>query len=551
MPHEERCVGCDCALEPLEPLRERLPAPVESRAQRLDGHALDAGHHAHDVVGVIGSGGREPEPTVAADDGRDAMERGRARGRIPRELRVVVRVDVDEPRRDHEASCVDPASRRLRPSADRHDPAVPDPDVGSPSDPPGAVDDGAARYEEIEHVPPSTRRMTDDVVVDSQCQSWNDAPVPADPGRLHVVDADSHVLEPPELWRDLVDPPWDVGELSSSRIPRHAIWRPGMSAADVGSLDPNVGHEPNPGASDPRARLADMDRLGVDQALLYPTMFLEHLPLVEDREVAATLASAYNDWIADFCAAAPDRLFPVAVFPVQDVTLAVSELHRVAEMRFRAGLVRPVFVHDRYPQDEYYAPLWDAFATSGLVACVHPSAGPAAPEMDANAPFVERVAANMNLGHPVAELVAPSMDNATLLVGIMSEGLMERLPSLRTTFAHAGIGWLTVTLEKIETYLWLTYAQRPVSLEPEAVFFARENLVTFNAGEGTVARLPDVYERVGAWGSRYPNHDTSTPAVAIGHLEQAGVAPHVVAQLMGGNAARVLGLEVPAGVSPP
>ena len=144
-----------------------------------------------------------------------------------------------------------------------------------------------------------------------------------------VFDGDSHVVEPPALWEQYLDPEyrtlgrhalWRQEGVTTSylkvngetfrdtmnpNLPRHALWRPGMTWDAIGELDPTVRHPMNAGASDPRARLADMDAMGIDQALLYPTWFAEGFHLVRDPDVAYALARAYNDWIADFCAAAP------------------------------------------------------------------------------------------------------------------------------------------------------------------------------------------------------------------------------------------------------
>ena len=96
------------------------------------------------------------------------------------------------------------------------------------------------------------------------------------------------------------------------------------------------------GASNPQARLADMDAMGIDQAFLYPTWFAEGFFLVRDPDTAYALARAYNDWIADFCKAAPDRLFAAAMLPLQDMDFALEELQRVAQMpSFRARLHPP------------------------------------------------------------------------------------------------------------------------------------------------------------------------------------------------------------------
>jgi hypothetical protein len=132
--------------------------------------------------------------------------------------------------------------------------------------------------------------------------------------KITVFDSDSHVVEPPELWEKYLDPAYRVlgkqalwrhdGETNSylkingevvrdtmnPSLPRHAIWRPGMSWDDVGALNAKTRHPMNEGAWNPRVRLADMDRMGVDQAFLYPTWFAEGFDLVTDPDTAAALA---------------------------------------------------------------------------------------------------------------------------------------------------------------------------------------------------------------------------------------------------------------------
>src|ERR1700748_1342806 len=97
--------------------------------------------------------------------------------------------------------------------------------------------------------------------------------------RLAVFDSDSHVVEPPELWEKYLDPDFRVlgkhalwrhdgatnsylkinGEVvrdtMNPNLPRHAIWRPGMTWDDIGALDATKRHPMNEGAWDPRARL--------------------------------------------------------------------------------------------------------------------------------------------------------------------------------------------------------------------------------------------------------------------------------------------------------
>ncbi|HEY2106171.1 MAG TPA: hypothetical protein VGH29_10335 [Candidatus Binataceae bacterium] len=105
---------------------------------------------------------------------------------------------------------------------------------------------------------------------------------------LSVIDADSHVFEPSIIWEQYLDPAYRVAARSAfyyhedefatgvilngrqappmhtGRINRSAIWRPGMTPEEIGAMDPNRSHAINPGANTAAARLADMDRMGID-----------------------------------------------------------------------------------------------------------------------------------------------------------------------------------------------------------------------------------------------------------------------------------------------
>jgi hypothetical protein len=134
------------------------------------------------------------------------------------------------------------------------------------------------------------------------------------------------------------------------------------------------------------------------------------------------------------------------------------------------------------------------------------------------------------------------MDTSTLLTALAFYGHMEVYPKLRLTLLHAGAAWVPLALEKSETYLWLFSGIRDVSLEPEHVFFARPSLVGFDSWESPVARMPDVFGDVAAWGSRYPNHDTGTVAEARATFARYGVPEATAAKYLGGNAVRHFGL---------
>src|SRR5262249_14900182 len=146
--------------------------------------------------------------------------------------------------------------------------------------------------------------------------------------------------------------------LKRNGINRQACWRPGLTPEQIGALDPEVEQPMTAGAQDPAARLKDMDAMGVDRALLFPTLFAEYFPLVENPDAAWALARPYNDWLLDFAAADPRRLVPVAVLPLQAPSFALRELERARQRGYRAVAIRPVFSEGRYPSHPSYDPVW-------------------------------------------------------------------------------------------------------------------------------------------------------------------------------------------------
>ena len=186
-----------------------------------------------------------------------------------------------------------------------------------------------------------------------------------------VFDSDSHVVEPREVWEKYLEPEYRVlgkyalwreeGQFDSylkingrvfrdsanPNIPRHAIWQPGMTWDSVGELDPNIRHPMCEGASDPKAKLQDMDAMGIDQTLVYPTWFAEGFHLVEDPDVAYALARAYNDWVSDFCQAAPDRLFAAAMIPLGNMDFALAEPAPSRRISMLPWRLHPAHVHGR------------------------------------------------------------------------------------------------------------------------------------------------------------------------------------------------------------
>ena len=139
---------------------------------------------------------------------------------------------------------------------------------------------------------------------------------------LRVIDADGHVLEPPDLWLNYIEPkfrefaPRLVTNAEGAEIlfigdremtdngpnrRRVKVGATGAIGAREGSVSVLIKYaEGRPGGFDPYARIVDMDAEGIDAAFLYPSLGL-FLGAIEDPEFAAAICRAYNRWLADYC----------------------------------------------------------------------------------------------------------------------------------------------------------------------------------------------------------------------------------------------------------
>src|SRR3984885_6716026 len=192
----------------------------------------------------------------------------------------------------------------------------------------------------------------------------------------NVVDADGHILEPLSLWDDYIDPafrerrprfviddngkerltvegkllgnPRGIGSLGSVGVRQGEVTLDSLKYAD--------GRE---GGFDPHARIVDMDSDGIDAAFLYPSLGL-FTGAVEAPDLAGAMCRAYNRWLADYCKPYPDRLFGVAMLPMQSVDLAMVEMRHAREtLGMRGGFLRPNPYHGKKMlSDPVYAPFW-------------------------------------------------------------------------------------------------------------------------------------------------------------------------------------------------
>ena len=180
-----------------------------------------------------------------------------------------------------------------------------------------------------------------------------------------TVDADGHILEPPELWETylparfkeramriaLDGDGYEVLEIDGRPSRRSRRGSLGLLGA-MGDEDqkPRADRRYKDsmpfGACDAAERLSLLDQENLEASLLYPTLGLLWEWELTDPELSLAYCQAYNRWIADFCRDSGNRLIPIAHLTLLDPEGSAQELERAVRDGCKGAWVNP-FNHNR------------------------------------------------------------------------------------------------------------------------------------------------------------------------------------------------------------
>lgn len=339
---------------------------------------------------------------------------------------------------------------------------------------------------------------------------------------LPMIDADGHVMEPAGMWARYIEPRFrdraprvrrgpdgrSNFESGGRLSPRAECLSPAMREAFAARVKEYLA-EPLRAGYDAASQVKAMDQGGIELAYLYPTQGL-YVAAVDDLdpELAIAVCRAYNDWIVDFCAYAPDRLRPVAMLVgLHDPALAAAEARRVADRRFPAVFVRPNPVQGRGLDDPAYEPLWTVCEQRGIAVGIHEGVGAHLPA--AGADRFRTFFACHTASHPLEQMLA--------MLALVGGGVLERHPGLRVAFLEAGCGWVPYWLWRMDEHWEKTREVRgepQLSLRPSE-YFRRQCWVSCEPDEPYLGQVVSLIgeDRV-LFASDYPHPDHRWPATA-------------------------------------
>jgi predicted TIM-barrel fold metal-dependent hydrolase len=324
----------------------------------------------------------------------------------------------------------------------------------------------------------------------------------------NLISADSHVVEPPELWQERMPSAWRTraphvenrGETGDWFVADEvafpvALSFQGPKPAEKRSQFGTYAEAPV-GAWEPAARLKEQDTDGVSAEIIYPSNSL-FLFALRDGAYQRAVFATYNDWLAEFCNAGEGRLVGVALISGSDIPEAVREVERAA----RLGL-RGVMIQGDNPAIPYgnprYDPLWAACEAHRMPVSFHSLTA---------AQSTER----RDIGL-AGYLAVPHMAQITLATMILG-GVLERFPSLQVVCAENDIGWIPHLLFRMD-HGYRTHrhwsGQQQLSLTPSD-YFRRQVWSTFMEDHiGVEMRHHYAADRL-MWASDYPHGESTWP----------------------------------------
>ena len=338
-----------------------------------------------------------------------------------------------------------------------------------------------------------------------------------------LISADSHVVEPGDLWLERLPPRLRDRAPRAVQDPGNHYWyfeapemgrgvnltlsrNAGISTQEVDAAlaaDPDawVGAT---GGHDPVTRLADMWVDDTVADVVYPTAGLSLLQY-DDVELQLACIQVYNDWLAEFCTVDSERIIGIAMIPTWDIEVGVAELNRCSDMGLRGAIIwsSPPATREYSFFSDRYEPLWATAADRRMPISIHIFGGHETKAINKYGVTVEGtyyfgITARDELAHTTAELIAA--------------GVFERHPNLRIVAAEGGIDYAA----RLEQRLDLTYSgawsriDHQLTMKPSE-YFRRNVYLTYIEDPIGLNNLRFTGSDHFMWSSDYPHGAATWP----------------------------------------
>ena len=355
-----------------------------------------------------------------------------------------------------------------------------------------------------------------------------------------VIDADSHVWEPPTMWKRYLEPEFkDFAPSLDMSIKGEKIYDSQSLSETIFKAGAKKIAQNHPISMlkgfNSESHLQAMKRMGVDISFIYPSNGLWLFAIdTMSPQVAGAFTRAYNNWLRDFCSHDQQQLRGVGVMNLHAPEEMVTEVRRIAEFGWQAVFLRPNPVKGRLLSDPAYEPFWTECEELNMAVGIHEGTHGRLPTAGAKR-FKTQFALHA-CSHPLEQMMG--------MLAMIEGGVLERHPKLRVGFLESGCGWLPYWLwrldEEFEELHW--EVQENVKIRPSE-YFRRQCFIALDPQEPYIERIvDDIGEDNLIFGSDYPHYDHKPNIVEkVVNLEER-LSQKTVRKILWDNPARFYGI---------
>jgi len=356
--------------------------------------------------------------------------------------------------------------------------------------------------------------------------------------KREIYDADRHIIEPIQMWKDYVDPnifneypitlKFDTNEARTERVSRLGkiadriippVYMIGEQKTlfrwdekiQLACLDGHNNKDQRKLAVSPLTMLKSMDDTSIKFAALLPTFatFLvnhEKIP----AHVSLAYADGYNRWLKDYCQFDLTRFKPVGVISRHDPNFEdsnlsleqsmVDQLETIISYGWTTITLRPEIMFGRVLGHPDYEKFWKICEIKNISVAIHGGTHAFLPTVG-----IDRFESNFAM-----HAVSHPMEVQMAFLSLLDSGVLERYPTLKFSFLEAGASWIPHWLWRLDNICYPQFkslTKKNIKMLPSE-YFKRQCWVAIEPGE---PNLRETVKWIGhkrlLFGSDFPHPD--------------------------------------------
>jgi uncharacterized protein len=287
--------------------------------------------------------------------------------------------------------------------------------------------------------------------------------LPSEVDAFRVIDTDTHVIEPYDLWTSRVSVArwgdkvphvrWDDEHEEDAWFFGETRVGPAAAAAQAGWSEFPPNHprrlaDVDPATWDAEERLRIMDKYGVWAQVLYPNVAgfgAGKMLTIRDPDLMLECVRAYNDFLSDYSSVDHQRFVPIMALPFWDLDATEAEILRSVEKGHKGVIMtgEPAFWSMPKLADPHWDRMWAVLQEAELSVNFHIGSG----DMSIFDRAYEGAGEHANYAGFGVQF---GIGNVSVIANLITGGVCHRFPNLKFVSVESGVGWVPYALHHLD-----------------------------------------------------------------------------------------------------